>query len=203
MLSTLPPVPWYREKIVWFEEPCAYFVDILLNCSFQDQPRHSFLYVLHTCAPRLYVARVCSLFLLSLFFFPSNMQPFVLMAATTSSCSTRKGSVPEMCTPSSWRWLMRRYDLWLLLTRPILFSFAFFNFGRRQEGPPPPPHPHPVALVILSDLVIEHQAKGGQRKRNTTSATETQIFFFFFCLPQTPEGDLWTEGHVLDSQTKQ
>lgn len=43
--------------------------------------------------------------------FLCTVQQFVLMAAITSSCSTQKGNVPEMCTPSSWRWQMRKYDL--------------------------------------------------------------------------------------------
>lgn len=42
--------------------------------------------------------------------FLCTVQQFVLMAAITSSCSTQKGSVPEMCTPSSWRWRMKKYD---------------------------------------------------------------------------------------------
>lgn len=40
----------------------------------------------------------------------SPLQPFVLTAATTSSSSTRRGSAPETCTPSSWRWPTRRSD---------------------------------------------------------------------------------------------
>uniref|UniRef100_A0AAQ4QHZ3 WD repeat domain phosphoinositide-interacting protein 3 n=1 Tax=Gasterosteus aculeatus aculeatus TaxID=481459 RepID=A0AAQ4QHZ3_GASAC len=34
---------------------------------------------------------------------PTLSSPFVLTAATTSSSSTRKGSVPGTCTPSSWK----------------------------------------------------------------------------------------------------
>lgn len=62
---------------------------------------------------------------------PFNTQPFVLTAVITSSCSTRKGSVPEMYTPSSWRWPMRKYDLWplwrLLIAQPV---FCFWGDRR-------------------------------------------------------------------------
>lgn len=56
------------------------------------------------------VCQVVHLLTVSLSFL-CTVQQFVLMAAITSSCSTQKGSVPEMCTPSSWRWQMRKYDL--------------------------------------------------------------------------------------------
>lgn len=91
-------------------------------------------------------------------------QPFVLTAATTSSCSTRKGSVPETCTPSSWRWPMRKYDLWplwrLLNTQPFFFSVFFFLLSFGWEGG----RRNLVAHAVSTDSVGEHQVKGGRRK---------------------------------------
>lgn len=93
-----------------------------------------------------------------------TVQPFVLMAATTSSCSTRRGSVPEMCTPSSWRWPMRKYDLWplwrLTITQPVFSPFTLLSLEEAGEVP--------LALVHISiDSVKEHQMEGGQRRRST------------------------------------
>lgn len=53
----------------------------------------------------------------------SLIQPFVLMAAITSSCSTKKGSVPGMYMPSSWKWPTRRSE-----HRPFLVSIDIFFF---------------------------------------------------------------------------
>lgn len=99
-----------------------------------------------------------------------TMQPFVLMAATTSSCSTRKGSVPEMCTPSSWRWPMRKYDLWplwrLAITQPVFSPFTLLSLEEAGEVP--------LALVRIStDSVKEHQMEGGQRKKEKHRFGET------------------------------
>lgn len=59
------------------------------------------------------------------------MQPFALTAATTSSCSTQRGSVPETSTPSSWKWPMTKYDLWphwRLLNRAGFLSLSLSLF---------------------------------------------------------------------------
>ncbi len=65
-----------------------------------------------------------------------------------------------MCTPSSWRWLMRKYDLWPLWRLCFLFFFFFEILEDRS---------HAAVLLILTDSVKEHQMKGGQRKRITDS----------------------------------
>lgn len=84
------------------------------------------------------LARVCWLSVFCSCF--STMQPFVLTAATTSSCLTRKGSVPETCTPSSWRWPTRKYDLWPPSGNSLLhslfssfLSFLFYVGGGRRS----------------------------------------------------------------------
>lgn len=59
---------------------------------------------------------------------------------------------------------MTKYDLWLSFYPTNFFFFrCFLLIWKKAGGPPTPPHP-PVALVILSDLVIEHQAKGRTKK---------------------------------------
>ena len=99
-----------------------------------------------------------------------TMQPFVLMAATTSSCSTRKGSVPEMCTPSSWRWPMRKYDLWplrrLAITQPVFFPpFALLSLEEAGEVP--------LALVRIFDRLCEGASDGGRTKKEKHRFGET------------------------------
>lgn len=100
------------------------------------------------------------------------MQPFVQTAATTSSFSTQRGSVPEMSTPSSWRWLMTKYDIWprwrllhhtgFFLTLSLFFIplssalpyCCFWKEERQQEG---------SSLLHMSSwrtLVMSLRAKG-------------------------------------------
>lgn len=115
------------------------------------------------------------------------MQLFVLTAAITSSCSTRKGNVPEMCMPSSWRWLMRKYDLWLHSPQPVVFG------SRRNLA----------ALVILTDSVKETLLKGGQEKHRFGQVEHVKAPRHR-CRCQMPEGPLWNEGcrSWFNSQTK-
>lgn len=138
---------------------------------------HPFLYILsivhHDCMWPEFVN--CS----SLSLFPSNMQPFVLMAATTSSCSTRKGSVPEMCMPSSWRWLMRKYDRWLLITQPIFFPLCFLLIWKKAGGTP-------CCTWYLARLGNGASGEGRTKKEKHNLSkdehvevpTEMQIFFW-------------------------
>lgn len=85
------------------------------------------------------------------------------MAATTSFCSTKKESVPEMCMPSSWRWPMRKYDLWPLfrlpIKQPVLFFFTVFLFSRQLEKF------FVSLLTILTDSVKRALNEGRTRKK--------------------------------------
>lgn len=64
---------------------------------------------------------------------PSLFQPFVLMAATTSFCSTRKASVRGTCTRSSWKWPTRRSESRHYFTLPDCFFLDISKFPGCQK----------------------------------------------------------------------
>lgn len=161
-----------------------------------------FVFVLYTLLFLVNSAFLSARFCVFAHWLFSTRQPFVLTAATTSSCSTRKGSVPETSMPSSWRWPMRKSDLWpplrTLATVQPVFCYFFLNlfFVLEEVGEAP-------CCTSYLDRLCERASNDGrtkmekhrlwgkpQQQRRTGGITNRGEDFSL-----SDSRGFWTEGH--------